>query len=228
MFQILRRYRRWLVGIGLFLGVVGVVWLGCSWLAPEPGSSEDVFARVQIGMNQEEAVAVLRSYSPDTTEGHYSTGTTKDGRSLDRFHPERPAFESLPSPDEIEYCVLTVDDKDGRMVEIILSRGGTVSGKRLSPGIWEYRVDKVHRAIARVRYDLLGRSWWEDQLHKVHRSLRRNGITSRWVWLLGLVLLAVWTLRRGKTRRRLGQTQSGQKKVSGTDIATHVVRNIDS
>lgn len=202
MLQILRHYRWWLVGTGLLLDLVGVAWFGFSWLAPEPGSSEDVFAHVQIGMCKDEAVAVLRSYSPYTTEGHYSAGTTKDGRSLDRFHPERPYFESLPPSEEIEYCVLTVDDKDGRTVEIILGPDGVVSGKRLSPGVWEDRVDKVHRAMAYARDDLLNGLWWEDQLQKVHRSLRRNGIASRWVWLPGLLLVTVWTLRHGRAEKK--------------------------
>lgn len=43
-----------------------------------------MFARIRIGMSQEEAVAVLRTYDPYKIDGAYSEGTTKQGHSWTR------------------------------------------------------------------------------------------------------------------------------------------------
>jgi hypothetical protein len=203
MTRIVQRYRWWLLRVGLLTGLTAIsAWVGSRWLASDFGSSEDVFKRVRIGMTQNEAVAVLRTYNPYTVEGLYWSGTTTDGRL---FHSpcwfEVPYFDDLPPPQEIENSVLGIVANDGRHVEVILGPGGTVSGKGLTPGVWEYRLDQVHGALSRARTDLLSGLWWENQLSKANRSLNR-----RWHYILpglaaGLLLASAWTVRRRIARR---------------------------
>lgn len=52
MIRILRHYRWVVPTAGLFLGAVVVPVLSFSWPAPVPGSAEDEFARLQVGMTQ--------------------------------------------------------------------------------------------------------------------------------------------------------------------------------
>jgi hypothetical protein len=195
MMKIVRNYRWRLVGTVLLIALAVSLWLVVRWLTPEPGSSEDLFARIQVGMSQNQAVAVLRSYPPDNTEGRYCTGTAKDGRSLDWYCPDvNHFFDNLPLPQEIEHCVLSVLDGGGREVEVILGPGGIVTGKRLSPGVVEDRLEQVNRAL--LSWDV-----WEERFHKFLRSFRRHP----YLWFgvaTAFLMLSVWKLLRGILRKK--------------------------
>jgi hypothetical protein len=141
-------------------------------------------------------VAVLRTYHPYNIGGLHSEGATKDGRAWGGTYLEGPLFEDLPPPQEIAHCVLNVWDNNDQEVEVILGPGGIVSGTRLSPGVSQFRLNRVCHALARARTDLLSGWWWNDQLRKDHRSLRR-----RWHYVapclaVGLLLASAWILRR--------------------------------
>src|SRR6266849_4303759 len=95
-------YHRWkILGAGLVLGLELAVWLGSKWLSAAPGSSEDVFARLRIGMTKEEVVAVLRSYDLHKIEGFSAAGETKSGHFWAGSHLEGPLFNDLPPSHEI-------------------------------------------------------------------------------------------------------------------------------
>jgi hypothetical protein len=61
-------------------------------------------------------------------------------------------MDDLPPPGEIESCVMNAWDDYGREIEVTLGPGGTVTSKRLSPGIVEYRWDKTYREIRDIPY----------------------------------------------------------------------------
>jgi hypothetical protein len=195
-----------LVRVGLLCALAAIgAWFGSQWLASDPGSSEDVFKRLQAGMTQGEAVAVIRTCNPDTVEGLYSEGTTTEGRSFSSVRFRVPFFDDLPPPQDIKSCVLSVYANDGRDLEVVLGPGGIVSAKRISPGVWEHRVDKVLGTLVRARTDLFSGSWWRDQLRKSYRSTRVR------IFLAAVLLLAsVWTIRRTITRRALSRAQTSE------------------
>ncbi len=209
-----RRYCWWLVATVLLCGVAVVTWFGWRWLAPKPGSSEDVFSRIRVGMSQNEAVAILRTYDDSYNDGVYSWGVTKDGRSLDRMHVGSPLFHDLPPPQEIEHCVLEVDDagEDGQEVKIILGRGGIVTGKQLSPGVWEKRQNKIRRALFspdeweyrlhKVQRELFTLKVWKGRLRKFRRVLRHREDYVAMFLGAGLLLGSAWTARRWMARRK--------------------------
>jgi hypothetical protein len=200
MIQQVRRSRRRLLGAGLLFGLAIGAWWGFRWLSPEPGSLEDGFARIRLGMSRDEAVSVLRTCDPYNIDGVYSEGTTKQGRSWAGTKLVGDLFDDLPPPQEIAHCVLGVSDNDGREVEIVLGAGGIVSGKHLSPGVWQYRVHEAYRVLTRAAADLVSRSWWGEQLHKTSRSIHRRRRYA--LPCLGVVLLLVsaWVLRRRRVR----------------------------
>ncbi len=222
MVRQIRLYRWRFLGTGLLLGLAIGAWLGSGWVTAEPGSSEDVFTRVRIGMSQDEAVAVLRTYAPDNIDTPYVEGVTKDGRlwaGTDIIHGAW--FQNLPPSQEIAHCALGVWDTDGRKVEVILGPGGIVSHKRLSPCMWQYRLEKVEDAVARASTDLSSGLWWNDQRHKIYRSVRR-----RWHHIapsLGAVLLlaSVWSLRCKIVRcgpRHVQTMEPSRAKPVATDV----------
>jgi hypothetical protein len=100
-------------------------------------------------------------------------GTTRAGASWAGTSLEGPWFKDLPPGPEIAQCVLTIWDNEGREVEVTLGPGGIVTGKRLSPGAWQYRLDLARNALARGVTDLSRSRWWSDQFHKADRSVRR-------------------------------------------------------
>jgi hypothetical protein len=172
-------------------------WFETQWLASDPGSSEDIFKRLQVGMTQREAVTVIRTYNPYTVEGLYSEGTTTDGQSFSSVRFRLPFFDDLPPPHQIKSCLLSVCANDGRDLDIVLGPGGIVSAKSISPGVWEHRVDRVLDTLDRARTDLLSGLWWRDQLRKSYHSIRVR------IFLAAVLLLAsVWIIRRRASLRR--------------------------
>jgi hypothetical protein len=156
-------------------------------------------------MGQDEAVAVLRTYDPDNIDSLYAEGTTTEGRSWAGTSFETPWFHDLPPAPEIAHCVLIVWDNDGRKVEVTLEPGGIVTGKRLSPGVWQYRLDHACHALARAGTDLASGPWWNGQLHKVNRSVRRRWQRVAQCLAAGLLLASVWILWRRVVRCGLSQ-----------------------
>ncbi len=151
----------------------------------------------------DEVLAILQSW--DAGEDHYSAGATRDGQSLDLVHLD-PGFARLPPAAAIAHCTLTVYSDDGdRVLEVALGRGGIVIGKRLAPGYWQYRVDKVRATLTRAKSDLCSALWWRDQLRKLHRSLRRRPERALGV-ALGLVFASAWTVVRYRGMRRANRT----------------------
>src|SRR5262249_7091678 len=102
MLQQVRRYRWRLPGAGLLLCLGVGAWCGSRWLAAETGSAEDVFARIRVGMSQEEAVAVLRTYNPDIIDGVYARGKTRRGVSWSGTNLVGETIADLPPPQEVE------------------------------------------------------------------------------------------------------------------------------
>jgi hypothetical protein len=208
MLPFARCHGQWLMGAGFVCGLALAAWYGSRWLAAEPGSSEDVFARIRIGMRQDEAVAVLRSH--DRVDGRYVEGTTTAGRSWAGTSVFGPSFEDLPPAGEITRCVLTVMDNEGRDIGVTLGPGGTVSGRRLSPGVWEYRWRRICRAAADAKTDLLSASWWQAQPHKLHRSLRARWRSIVLAVGLGVSMTSAWVWRRWKQRRSTVQGKADE------------------
>jgi hypothetical protein len=209
MIQKVRRSRWRILGAGLLFGLAIGAWWGYRWLSAEPGSLEEGFARIRIGMSRDEAVSVLRACDPYKIDGLHSEGTTKEGRSWAGTNIEGELFEDLPPPEEIAHCVFGVWDNEGRDLEVVLGPGGIVSGKRLSPGVWEYRWHEARLVLTRAAADLVSGSWWGEQVHKAFRSLRRR-------WYAGpclaavFLLVSMWVLRRRIARYGLrpGRTES--------------------
>src|SRR2546421_683043 len=113
-----------LVRISTLAGLsIVATWFASRQLEAESGSSEDVYNRIQIGMGQDETLAVLRSYNPYGVEGQYSSGTTRDGQMFDRTHREDRLFAELPAPHDVASCVLAVCANDGRDLEVTLGPG---------------------------------------------------------------------------------------------------------
>src|SRR5579884_370811 len=135
----------WLVGVALVCGFAVATRAGWRWLDKSEGNSEEVFSRIQVGMSQPQVVGILRTF--DASSGRESQGVTTDGRSFRTCHYDHPAMDNLPPPRQIELAVLEALDSYGREIKVRLGRGGTVSSKRLSPGVWEYRWRKVHRVL---------------------------------------------------------------------------------
>jgi hypothetical protein len=183
-----------LVAVALLFPVAVAAVFGSRWLAPVPGSSEDVLARVRVGMSQQEAVAVLQTHNH--IDGLAFSGRTKSGQTLGRLHD---SFKDLPPPQEIDHGVLTVLDSDGRELEIVLGPGGTVSQKRLTPGVWAYRLEKVGRAVRDRNY----------YLAKVRHSLAKRAHPIGLGFAAGMVVLSAWKLRHGLARRAGPASRSG-------------------
>jgi hypothetical protein len=202
----------------MLAGLAFGAWFGARWFAAEPGSAEDVYARIRIGMGQEQVVEVLRTYHDSSIDGLSAQGTTKDGLSW-RINPIKGLlFEDLPPPQQVAQGVLKVWDNDGREVEVVLGPGGKVAGKGLMPGVLAFRMDKVRRALTSARLDLLTRSWWSEQLRKADRSLRHKSLYIALCLAAAFVLASVWILRCRGSLGRKSQVQieaSTQSKNKG-------------
>jgi hypothetical protein len=157
-------------------------------------------------MDQKEAVAVLRTWAPSSIDGAYSEGTTTQGRSWARLNISNPLFEDLPPPQEVARCVLTVSDDSGREIEVVLGPGGVVSGKRLSPGVWQERLHRASRALGDAATDLASGSWWGEQLRKACRSLQRRRYAGPCL-AAAFLLVSVWVLRRRRARYRVRRAE---------------------
>jgi hypothetical protein len=165
-------HHRWkILGAELILGLGLAIWFGSRWLSAVPGSLEDVFPRIQIGMTQEEVIAVLRSCDRDKIEGIYAVGETSSGKSWYGTRMEGPLFSDLPPSGDIAHAELSVMDAD-QEIEVHLGSGGIVVTKQLTPGVWELRRNKIRHKVSNARDDLMSKSWWLDQVRKSKRSLR--------------------------------------------------------
>ena len=71
------------------------------------------------------------------------------------------ATDDLPPPGEVEYCTLEAEDHHGREITVMLGRGGIVTDKRLSPGIWRIRWTKIQDELRNKPYSkLLAKYRW--------------------------------------------------------------------
>lgn len=185
--------RRRLVRVGLYVGLAIIAaWIVDRVLAPAPGSSADVFARLRIGMSQDEAIAVLRSYGPHAVEAWYASGTTTAGQDFSSVLLHR-FLEDLPASHAIANCVIDVSaDHD---IQVTLGPGGIVAGKAITPGVWEHRLKSVEGRLRHAAEDITSGSWWRRLLWKFDRAMTR-----RWphVLLGGMtvtLLLSAWLMR---------------------------------
>lgn len=112
-------------GIGFLLGVGGTIWFGYLLTVPDPGSVEEAFSRIRIGMSMDQVVTLLQSCPRDSA--HYS-GTTKAGRKFFNF-----GFADIPPLYEIDQAELYVMDDDGNEVEVLFQEKGIVKEKRWTP-----------------------------------------------------------------------------------------------
>jgi len=136
-----RRKGKWAFGIGLLLGAVPTIWFGILLTSPKPGSVEEAFWRIRVGMSLDQAVSMLKRCPTDSV--HYS-GVTLTGRRFSNF-----GFNNIPPPGEIDYGELYVMDDDGNEAEIFYREGGTVSGKR-----WDPSGSPGERLLIKVRHAL--------------------------------------------------------------------------
>src|SRR5690349_7803788 len=100
MMRLAWRYRWWLACAGFLLCSTVATWHCLRWLTSQPGSTEEMFARIQIGMSQFEAVAVIRCYDQfddSTIESVMSWGATKNGQPFNLLHQASPRLGELPS-----------------------------------------------------------------------------------------------------------------------------------
>jgi hypothetical protein len=119
---------RWCVagiGVGLLFGIV-LVWSDSPLTPPAPGSMQDVFAQVRVGMARDEAVTILKTYDGQI-DCIYVSGTLMDGRSFSDL-----GFNGLPPAAEIDQGVLTLADEYCESVEVVFGPGGIVTAKNYS------------------------------------------------------------------------------------------------
>jgi hypothetical protein len=164
-----QKYQWRLLGSGLVLSLVLAAWMLVSLgLTAKPGSIEHTFAYLRTGMSQGEAIASLQTCTGIDT--FRSEGLTQDGKPWTRYF----SFDGLPPASDVASGVLQITDNEGRDLDVILGPGGVVSGKRLAPGPWQYRLHKAIGVLDQARYDLSSASWWNDQLRKAQRSVHRR------------------------------------------------------
>lgn len=140
------------------------------WPAATPGSLKEAFARVRIGMSQEQTVDILETFG-NSIDSFFAEDAITEGHS---WTSGAGPLKNLPPSHEIAHGVLTISDAEGRDVTIKLGSDGVVSDKQLTPGVWQYRLDKACRTLVRAESDVLTGAWWKDQLHKTKRSLHRR------------------------------------------------------
>jgi hypothetical protein len=182
-------------------------------------------------MTQDEAVAVLQSYSVYTNDGNYtiysfySAGRTKDGRSLDSFEGAGGGwrfFSHIPPPEAIEHCVLTFYHDDGRKLEITLGPGGIVAEKRLTPAVW---ADPVYIAKP-VLLRLLSWRCWVCQVRNIEPSLRHKWHYIGMALAGGFLVMFVWKLpgRKFKNSQRLekGAAFGGSSGIEPSSTSSQV------
>jgi hypothetical protein len=127
----LKRHHYWSLAAGL---IALAFWLSLSRTAP-PGSLDDLYSRVQVGMTQWEVVALI--WGCRDVDGCYFKGVTKGGESFADFGIK--SLDELPPPQDVRRCVLRVEDTEGWEVEVTLGPGGVVTCKRsTAPDYWTY------------------------------------------------------------------------------------------
>jgi hypothetical protein len=127
---------------------------------------EELFSRLQVGMSQQQAVALLLG-CPDV-DVCYSRGTTKGGKGFAQFGI-RTLIE-LPPPDVLR-CVVTVEDSEGWQVEVTLGPGGVVTCKRsTAPDLWTH----LRRRWLWDSAALLGAGYSSDRVFLRRRQGKRS------------------------------------------------------
>jgi hypothetical protein len=130
--------------------VTATFWLSWGLGHPQPGSLEDLFARIRPGMTQHEAVAVLRTYNAKNIDCIGALGVTKEGRHFGSIGES--TFDDLPAAREVQHCELSVADEDGRSLDVILGPDGLVVSKDFSSPSpfwgWLIRVADIFRPSA--------------------------------------------------------------------------------
>ncbi len=139
-------YFGWALGAGL-LGAVAVgLWLGGGVLfPPRPGSVEDVYASLRVGMRRGEAIMVLESCDPVETVNYH--GTTKDGRR----YSGGITWKWLPPPDQTADGVIDCFTNDGDDLYVYLGPDSIVTGKEMhwNHPFWERCVGRLRDALGR-------------------------------------------------------------------------------
>jgi hypothetical protein len=104
-------------------------WVLSRMTAPAPGSMEDLYNRVRVGMSQEEAVAALEPAEGNIYNNIWVWGTNRQGREFSTPW----TFQGMPPPSEVRDALLTVGDCTGEHVEVTLGEGGVVTAKKYLP-----------------------------------------------------------------------------------------------
>ena len=142
--------RRWWVHLVVLCAFGMAVRAGWRWLDKSSGNSEEVFSQIRLGMSKSEVIPVLLRFQ--ASSGRYSFGVTTNGEQFSTFHHDHPSLDDLPAAPDIEYAVLSALDSHGREIEVTLGPGGIVTSKSLTPGVWDFRWDKLTRAIRDIPY----------------------------------------------------------------------------
>lgn len=91
-----------------------------------PGSLEDLYLHVRVGMTKAEVVELICGCQD--VDGCYSNGITMGGQSFADIGTK--PLSDLPPQQDIFHCVLKVEDTEGWEVEVTLGPGGIVTSKR--------------------------------------------------------------------------------------------------
>ena len=128
------------------LALVLAAWSVSRLMAPASGSIEDLYARIQVGMTKQEAIAALQAGDHDYVECIYVSGTNMRGQRFSTFF----SFEGMPPASEIHEAELAVTCNTGESVEVTLGEGGGVTAKMYVPDpdlARQYWLHLLHRAF---------------------------------------------------------------------------------
>jgi hypothetical protein len=202
-----------IVSLSILAGVAGE----CRrWLAPAPGSFQEAFCNIQVGMTQDQVVAVLRAYDYKICSVCLE-GTSRDGQPFilsgsysDTYH----TYDRLPPPQHIGRCMIGVEDEYDQEMKVLLGPGGAVVEKSLTPSMLEGQSETVLRAIT-------------EAITGTPKLLRSSSVRRRpWGYIacaVVVLLLAWWGLRRWARSGRPGQPHAdtnGSAALPGTLPAT--------
>jgi hypothetical protein len=119
---VLRGYRWCAAGVALLFLAGELYWFGSLLTPPSPGSMEDVFTQVRIGMAQDEAVRILKTYH-DPLDYDCASAAQRE---------------------------LAVDAASGECVEVVIGTNGRVIAKHYSSDLfWEEWRAEARSLLAR-------------------------------------------------------------------------------
>jgi hypothetical protein len=119
-------------------------WALSRLTAPKPGSMEDLYARVRVGMTQAEALAALKFGGAQSVDCLYAEGTDRQGNHF----LSGLSFANLPQASEYRELEVEVTCVTGESVKVTFGEGGVVTTKQYLADDWCYRrLHQLHQAF---------------------------------------------------------------------------------